>query len=230
MVFPITCVDNFYQDPDSVVKFANSLTFQKTTEGIYPGLRTYALDLLDKKFFDIFCEKLFSLFFDYQQTSVKWNVETSFQKILPFTSDEDPVINSGWIHIDDKSVAAGVIYLNKNTNLNAGTSIYQVKYPEIYQNNVDGYEDSSPRADLYAGKKINIAEYRRKKIEQESLFEKTLDFSNVYNRLILYDSETWHKESSFIINSQDARLTQVFFIDYVESHSFPIQRKNQFNI
>lgn len=229
MVFPITCVDNFYQDPDSVVEFANSLTFEKIP-GIYPGLRTNPLHLVNEKFFDLFCEKLFSLFFDYQQTPVKWNVVTKFQKILPFTSDEDPVINSGWIHLDECSVAAGVIYLNKDTNLNAGTSIYQVKYPDLYQNNITDYGDATPRIDLYAGEKIDIVEYRRKKIEQEILFEKTLDISNVYNRLILYDSETWHKESSFIINSQDARLTQVFFIKSVESYNFPIQRKNQFNI
>ena len=69
-------------------------------------------------------------------------------------------------------------------------------------------------------------------IEKEifNMFYEKTSFNNVYNRLILYDSETWHKESSFIINSQNARLTQVFFIDLVESYSFPIQRKNQFNI
>jgi hypothetical protein len=237
MPVPITCVDNFYEDPDSIVEFANSLTFGGAydNEGVYPGLRTPRLHLIDENFYDAFCGKVLSLFFDYglQQIPMKWTIDTAFQKILPFTSDKDPIINSGWIHIDNNSPVAGVIYLNKDTNLNAGTSIYQVKYPELYdKNNPDNYGDNSSRIDLYDNQKIDLTEYRRKKIKHETLFDKTIDFSNVYNRLILYDSKTWHKESSFIINSQDdARLTQVFFIDPEESdYSSPIHRKNQFNI
>ena len=83
MVLPITCIDNFYENPDEVVKFAQSLEFKKTP-GIYPGLRTDLLSTIDPIFFNSFCNKLFSVFFDYTISEVEWTVKTVFQKIYPF--------------------------------------------------------------------------------------------------------------------------------------------------
>jgi len=235
MVFPLTCIDNFYENPDAVVEFANSLEFTKMP-GIYPGLRTNFLHNINQIFFDKFCEKLFSVFFDYSQAPVNWNVQTHFQKIYPFTDDGNELINSGWIHLDADAVAAGVIYLNKNTNIKAGTSMYQMKYPELCKEYKDGemryldYGLNTARIDFYDGKEVDIEDYKKQKIEHEELFEKTLDVGNVYNRLILYDIDYWHKESSFIMNDSNPRLTQVFFIPSVEASNFPIQRKKQYNI
>ena len=235
MVLPLTCIDNFYENPDAVVEFANSLEFSKMP-GIYPGLRTDVLYNINENFFNAFCGKLFSVFFDYNQAPVNWNVQTAFQKILPFTDDGDELINSGWIHLDSSAVAAGVIYLNKNTNIKAGTSMYQMKYPELCKEHIDeetrylDYGNNTARIDFYANKEVDMEEYRKKKIEHEELFEKTLDIGNVYNRLVLYDIDYWHKESSFIMNNPEPRLTQVFFISSLEASSFPIQRKRQYEI
>jgi hypothetical protein len=231
MVLPITCIDNFYNNPDEIVEFAESLKFEKTP-GIYPGIRTDLLSEINPDFFNAFCNKLFSLFFDYNQGEVNWEVNTVFQKIYPFSEDENSILNSGWIHLDSPyEVAAGVIYLNKESNVNAGTSIYKIKYPELILNKVDGhlyYGDNTARVDFYANLPVDIEEYKEKKIQHEELFEKTLEFGNVYNRLVLYDIEYWHKESNFIANKFNPRLTQVFFIKSISGNSFPILRKNEY--
>jgi hypothetical protein len=229
MAFPITCIDNFYQNPDEIVKFANSLEFKKTP-GIYPGLRTELLSTLNPEFFNNFCTKLFSLFYDYNQGAVDWQVQTVFQKIYPFFDRNDSILNSGWIHLDSPNhIAAGVVYLNKDTDVKAGTSVYKIKYPEYL---TDGpydylnYGDNTPRIDFYQNKKVNIEDYKNKKLQHEELFEKTLEFGNVYNRLVLYDVNYWHKESNFTVNTFEPRMTQVFFIESIMAHSFPILRKN----
>jgi len=239
MTFPLTCIDNFYENPDAVVEFTNSLEFSKVP-GVYPGVRTDLLHIITPDFFNLFCNKLFSVFFDYTQAPVNWNVSSAFQKIYPFTDDGDVILNSGWIHLDGAPLAAGVIYLNKNANINAGTSLYQIKYPELcnvekfYRDGEEmiylDYGDNTARIDFYDHKEVDTEEYKRKKIAHEELFEKTLEFGNVYNRLVLYDIEYWHKESSFIINGTDPRLTQVFFISSVQANSFPIDRKKQYKI
>ena len=228
MVLPITCIDNFYENPDEVVKFAQSLEFKKTP-GIYPGLRTDLLSTIDPIFFNSFCNKLFSVFFDYTISEVEWTVKTVFQKIYPFSNDNDELLNSGWIHLDDPTtVAAGVIYLNKDSNLKAGTSLYRVKDSEYV--GIFDYGDNTTRIDFYANKDVDIEEYKNKKMHHEELFEKTLEIGNVYNRLILYNINYWHKESSFIVNNFEPRMAQVFFVENMSATSFPILRKNNYSL
>lgn len=231
MVFPISCVEDFYHNPDEVLEYALSLEYGKY--GIYPGYRTKPLHTLNKNFFDEFCSKLFSLFFDYQYCNVNWVVTTAFQKTCHFYDKTDSVLNSGWIHLDSSCVAAGVIYLNKKSNLESGTTLYRPKYKDLYKKCLSDrtdYGDYSPRIKFYANESIDIEEYKKRKLEHESLFEKTLEFNNVYNRLIMFDSSCWHKESSFIANEFEPRLTQVFFIKSIEAKSFPINRKNNYEI
>ena len=54
MIWPNLCVDNFFQEPDKVVEFANSLTFTKPKIANYPGKRSEALYLINNEFFE-FC-------------------------------------------------------------------------------------------------------------------------------------------------------------------------------
>ena len=64
MAVPITCVDNFYSDPDKIRNLALGLEFEPAEKRFnFPGERTAHLFDVDKDFFDQFCEKLFSLFF-----------------------------------------------------------------------------------------------------------------------------------------------------------------------
>ena len=218
MNFPALCIDNFYNNPDEVRDFALSLEFKKQP-GNYPGERSNCLHEVNREFFNVFCEKLFSIFYNYNSDYIEWNIDTCFQKIYPYSEDRNSPLNSGWYHQDSHSVAAGVIYLNPNSNLDAGTTIGKVENSEI------DYDDYSYRNRLYAGEDINKLEYQRKILNHNSKFNKTLEFKNVYNRLILYDTAYWHKETNFLANDYEPRLTQIFFIDRLEASSgTPINR------
>jgi hypothetical protein len=230
MIFPALCVDNFYDNPDQVREFALSLEYKKQL-GNYPGLRTDPLYDIDYNFFNTSVSKIVSLFFNYNNENISWEVTTYFQKIYPFSEDKNSLLNSGWYHEDSfDGVAAGVIYLNPNSNLDAGTTIGQLKL-NLSESDVC-YENMEWRNKLYANEKIDQVKYQQKIIEHNSMFDKTLEFKNVYNRFIFYDASYWHKESNFFADEYEPRLTQVFFIHKIQSSCgmMPIERSKQFYI
>lgn len=223
MNFPSLCVDNFYKDPNKVREFALSLEYVKQP-GNYPGLRSCPLFELENSFFNDFCTKLFSIFFNYDNEYVNWNVISYFQKIYPYSEDKNSPLNSGWYHEDSgDNVAAGVIYLNPYPYFDAGTTI---GFPK--SNCTINLSDFDWRNKLYAEEPIDRREYQHKIIDHNMKFDKTLEFKNVYNRMIMYDSCYWHKESNFFANETEPRLTQVFFVNQVSSGGgTPIQRMNK---
>ena len=85
--FPITCIDDFYSDPDEVRRFALSCDFDQKTAGNYPGVRTKMIHYISENFFNTFCAKLFSLFYNYKHEHINWIVETAFQKIYPLSDN-----------------------------------------------------------------------------------------------------------------------------------------------
>lgn len=224
MAVPITCVDNFYSDPDKIRNWALGLDFEPAKKRFnFPGERTAHLFDVDKGFFDQFCEKLFSLFFDYT-TPVNWVCETYFQKIYPYHKDYNSPLNSGWAHVDDNYAFAGVIYLNQNPNLDSGTTLLTPNSQFTSMQDLD----FSYRNRFYHNEKIAEEEYSRKIQEHNKKFDVSVDIKNKYNRLICYDHDTWHKESNFFMD-EGFRLTQVFFVKEVTANSFPNQRVKNIN-
>lgn len=213
--FPITVVDNFFDDPYKIREFALSCDFQKMS-GNYPGERTKMLSEIHPSYFNSFCKKLFSLFYYYEPNpNVIWNVETTFQKIYPFDDDKSSPLNSGWIHSDDSiSLAAGVIYLNPKPNLDAGTSFYKLK-DDVFDTSGVNYE---MRNDLYANRKVDPDSYKKELDKLNGFFDRTLEVKNVFNRMAFYGSDTPHKENNFVASDTEPRLTQVFFIHNIQSN------------
>ena len=221
MVFPVTCMDNFYQNPDEIREYALSLDYSRGPEDKYPGVRSDYIHTLNPDLFDLSCKKLFSIFFDLKVGNFNWEVEINFQKIYPYEcSDSNKQdINSGWIHQDSSTVLAAVVYLNPTPNLDSGTSIYRLKekynqYHLPYCGNL--------KSDFYDHRsKLSEDEYLKKKLEHNSKFEKTLDVKNVYNRIICYPGDYFHTQSRFLIDTEDVRLTQVFFVKSLTSSVSP---------
>ena len=121
----ISIVDNFFKDPDKIVDFASSLKF-KQSDGFYPGQRSEELHITAPNFFNKTILKILALYFDYNNTEVFYrNANMYFQKIKPFDKNKNSILNEGLIHQDSYFNLAGVIYLNKKPDLNAGTSIYK---------------------------------------------------------------------------------------------------------
>ena len=63
MTYPITIVDDFFEDPDGIVEMAKSMKYYTPNTGNWPGTRTKNLHVEDKRFFNYFGQKLHLLFY-----------------------------------------------------------------------------------------------------------------------------------------------------------------------
>jgi hypothetical protein len=59
--FPTICVEDFYDNPDSVRQFALSQKYEKSDDGKWPGKRTANLHEINPILFDQFCNKIHNL-------------------------------------------------------------------------------------------------------------------------------------------------------------------------
>jgi hypothetical protein len=201
MKYPIQIVDNFYEDPDKIRKYALAQNFIKR-DGDYPGIRTERLSDLNKQFFEFFANKVASLYFSDKDIKLEYDIFTNFQII-------DGKYNMGWIHQDDIGYfdVAGVVYLSPGAPINTGTT--------IYKQTSDILKQISIPMDPYTIENLNIVEYEKEQKIYNSQFEKTLDVGNVYNRLTVYPVKAWHTQSGFFGNTKEnSRLTQVFFAKF----------------
>lgn len=208
--FPVTVVDNFYENPEIVREFALSQKFYPST-GAYPGSRTDLISNLNQKFFNTFCEKVISLFYNLNDTQVDWQVETTFQKIGRLSKDKESKFNEGWIHYDPH-IFSGILYLSENS---VGTNIYD----PIDPNDVD-YEQYQ-RDIFYSGNEISEEEYAKGIIENNSKFKESIRIEGKFNRLVLFEGGVWHGVPSFYCQNQE-RLTQVFFFHKLNPTMDPI--------
>jgi len=223
MKFPVLCVDNFYKNPEKIRNFALSLDYKKDLS-INPGLRTEHLYNIDIHFFNKFCEKLFSLFYNYDVERCDWKVETKFQKTFRKSNDPNSILNMGWNHLDNNVVFAGVIYLNQNPYPNSGTTISKL-------NGDRKIFDYAPRDEFYSSDNYSkLKDYELNLLNHDKNFEDSIIIKNKFNRMICYDSNYWHKESNFFSDFNDPRLTQVFFVHDLKVSSYPIERSNLYNL
>ena len=218
-MIPTSCIDNFYSDPDSIRDFALSLDYHYPNEKeFYPGMRTKCLSEIDKNFHEFAVKKFLSCFFELPLNTPHYT-NSCFQKIYPYNSNH-PSTNEGWAHVDNdkpfKTLAA-VVYLNKKTCLDSGTMILSPKIG--YENYSISYDDGMLSRKLYNKKlsdeNINFDSYSKSIQNHNGKFNTTVEFKNVYNRLVAYDGSNWHKQPSFLV-PEEYRLTQVFFIDFLE--------------
>lgn len=213
--FPVICVDDFYDDPDKIRNFALSQSFYHTEDGKWPGKRTKHLADINREFFNEFCHKLFSLYFDLDNTHMQWDVTTGFQLIEPFSHDETSPKNKGWIHHDTDAVLGGIIYLNDDAIDTAGTHIYRLK---------DGCTREQTYSPWYIDTKKKYYKdgiddnYDNLILEHTNMFTEVATFKNIYNRLVSFDGNDFHGVNSFYTTGAP-RLTQYFFVNKIEMHS-----------
>ena len=217
--FPITCCDGFYEDPDAVREFALSLDYEKKP-GVYPGLRSEMISKLSLEFHLMSVKKMLSMFddFDSKGDNNQFDCVSCFQKIWPFSENKDDVLNDGWVHFDGNTIAAAVVYLDPNPTPDSGTSMY---FPSL--ENYEYFSDEvtedirNTRIQIHSTHKPSdqklIKKYEKYLIKNNSRFEKTLEVKNRYNRMIAYDGQQYHAQSSYWSDNEDFRLTQVFFIN-----------------
>ena len=166
------------------------------------------------------CRKLFSVFYDLKNQPVTWEVTSYFQKIYPMQGDAQ-FKNTGWIHADDNTTLAGLIYLSPNAKLSSGTSIFRLK-PDSFI-----LEKNEEKHAFFKGEAVDPVAYDRAISEHNNKFEETARFGNVYNRMIAYDGVDYHQASDFDCG-EEFRLTQVFFIKNILAQHTPIARMNEY--
>ncbi len=230
--FNTSVVDNFFKDPDEIVNLANSLDFTIGPKGHWPGVRTQSLHLIDKNLFNSVLQKIFSLSFDYRHHNVNWdNVEMYFQKTYPYDlKNKTSILNTGMIHQDGDYPMVGLIYLTKNANINSGTSIF---LPKKFQKNYEKITSAFAKRKRKIYKKPlekltkkDLIEYENLLNDVNSNYNESVRFNNIYNRLIAYNGNEYHKCNSFYTGEKE-RLTLIFFVRRIQSTAFfPLQRLN----
>jgi hypothetical protein len=233
--FPIL-VDNFFEDPEALVKLGKSLP--KEIVGRQPGKRSKQLWEIDQSLHNAIIRKTLSCYYDLDYVNISWqNSNCSFHEIPRFSEDKNDIINKGWIHQDAAVLGtdevAGLIYLTPDIDPDSGTSLWSLKSGVKIEIQADSFYDQNEQGwHNEDGSFANGEEYRKLYLEQqESLVEK-LRFQNIFNRMITYDTMEWHGANSYYHeDGKDPRLTLAFFIAGIESDSeFPLKRgKNSEN-
>jgi hypothetical protein len=218
--FPVS-VDNFFDNPDRIVRYAKSLPMKSASTGNWPGKRTEALWKIDKDLNQAILLKIMSCYYDISYQNIYWDIShLSFQEIPAFSKNKNDARNRGWIHFDTEKQfeIAGLIYLTPDIDPDSGTSLFALNQQKdeeykLYQKQVD--------------QKIlgDEAYYAKKVEEQGEFFIETTRFANIYNRMIMYDVNEFHRANSYYSGDEkDARLTLVFFIGGMDVGMFPLER------
>ena len=202
MTYPITIVDNFFEDPDGIVEIANELKYYTPNTGNWPGQRTKNLHVEDPRFFSYFGSKIHLL--HYETVPEYWNLQCHFQMIHPFCDDKNSKKNRGWIHRDIDTWFGGIVYLKKDPEPNTGTSVYKVKkgYSHQYAKEIEQKEA------LYRSEVVSDSDYTKAYDSMRDQFEETVTVTNVYNRFVMFNGNTHHGVQTF---GTTPRLTLNFF-------------------
>ena len=223
--FPAVCIDNFFDNPDKVREWGLSLSKQKDPEGRWPGKRSEHLCEVDEKWNQMLVAKILLAYYGWESMNhVTWNESyISFQVVK---SHEHENCNKGLIHMDadskDEIGIAGLIYLTPNADLNSGTSIYKLKDNHNFKKE-DGEHISKLKKDLYLNNNVDTKEWDKAIEKNYNDFDETIRFNNVYNRMICYNTFSWHGAMSTNARDDD-RLTLVFFIKGIHAGMYPLSR------
>ena len=211
--YPLTVVNNFFDNPDEIREWALSLSFEKDSGGTWPGERTQPLHTISSNFFTYVNQKIFSLFYEHKEASPDTNYVTTmmFQKI-------DSTYNKGLVHLDRTSQLTGIIYLNKNGDFDSGTSLF--KHKSINSGNYISNTEFEKRQYYVSEDKDgldNLIDNNRDK------FYETDRIGGYYNRLVLFEGNQYHAANYFNSLEED-RLTLVIFNRSIKSNIAPVAR------
>ncbi len=220
--YPITVVNNFYENPDEVRKFALSQQFEychqiKDISYTFPGSRTKDLSMIHPDLFQKVCHKLTSIFHNFEHDVLRWQITTCFQSVTKN-------FERGVIHHDNDTVFAAVLYLSKEPLKRSGTTLYktgkffdQKKYETALNSNDERFKKNQPVDTNY-----------------HYMFDEIVSVENTYNTLIVYEGHHHHSANEFFGDTlENSRLTQVFFcrrVDGTKESAFPLLRSKKVSI
>jgi hypothetical protein len=207
-IIPTTVVDNFFNDPYLVKDFAQKQNYTSDKFNQWPGERTESVHLLSPEFFSNTINKFLQIFYPSNE-HIEWSGYGFFQRI---NSNYD----RGWVHVDG-TLITGIVYLNEDATLDAGTTIYQPKILGEQMLHVE--QRCAANKDPTATK-----QYENYRLDNQNQFEESITVKNKFNRLVAFDSHLYHAGNQYFGTDANSRLTMVFFIDKLFTNAFPLQR------
>jgi hypothetical protein len=177
-------IDNFYDNPLEIREFALSCEYHK--ENYYPGKRTisYSNDILKEKI-----ESIVYPFSGKITSFTSYDTDNGCFQILKKTDET-------WIHKDYNNINwGGVIFLTPDAPINSGTGFYKFKGDNKDSGFSEKHDSSENAID---NTKWEMIDY----------------IGNVFNRLILFNSQRLHQGLNYFGNNDNnGRLIQVFFFN-----------------
>jgi hypothetical protein len=222
-LYPLTVIENFYEDPDAIREFALSQQYRYCHEipdakYVFPGCRSKDLFDLDKALHEKICSKLVSIFHNTEHDYMRWAISTNFQSVTEEYKD-------GVIHTDHNTIFAAVLYLTPDAPLNSGTSLFKPNKTFDEQKYLKALADNDAR--FKSGEIVMDTSYH-------SMFDEIVRVNNVYNTLILYEGQHYHAANQFFGKTMaDSRLAQVFFINKIDAQKqsvFPLSRTKAIHV
>jgi hypothetical protein len=186
-------VDNFYNNPYDTRKYILTQDFK--VRGNYPGQRT--ISYANQHLKDIIQEYITP--FGGKITDFPMPDETNkdnnniYNGAFQFTTSRD----RSWVHIDGANNWAGVLYMTPNAPLSSGTSFYHFHDGTTCKRDMEILENKE-ETDKYS--------------QDLTKWKKVDEVGNIFNRLILFNSNRFHMSMDYFGDSKEnGRLFQVFF-------------------
>lgn len=191
------CIDDFFDLPEEVIKISDSVTYDGSSYGISPGLRS---EPLESKF-PLLCKyvtmRVLSEYYDLsKKIEVGCNTTTHFNKI-PYSCGD------GIIHTDDNTITT-IVYLNKNPVPNSGTSVYKRK--KI----ITDFTAQTLRIEIFKDDK-QTEEWKRLRDEYNSNYDEIMRVNGSYNSALIFNGYVPHK-MDLDTEQEGERLTLIQFI------------------
>lgn len=200
----IRIVDDFFDDPDSVVALSEEMDFSLRNPQ-WPGVRTQDLKEHAPKVKDMFVEHICDHYPRLNPFELNLDFRCGFQKVNSFSKDQYDSKNRGWAHQDTNCKWAGIMFLNKNPEPDTGTVFYKgtqsisVRKESLYY-----------KMELYNGDPLHEEEYKNAYEKMHSELEVDMIVEPVYNRMLIFNgSEHYHCAHTYGLSQ--TRLTFVWF-------------------
>ncbi len=183
--------DNFYSNPDEVREYALNLNYD--VNGNYPGHRSSNHYVTDDT-----CNGIEALVERDYGKVIEWNFyepdSGHYGGCFQYTTCRD----RSWIHHDNTTSWAGLIYLTPGAPLSAGTGIFQHKDTNLSIRSRDPKLNQKMHNDSQDLTKWELVDR----------------IGNVFNRLVLYPGHYWHMSLDYFGSDLNSgRLFQTFFFN-----------------
>ena len=186
-------IDNFYENAYETRKYILTQDFK--VRGNYPGQRTisYAnqhLKDIIQEYITPFGGKIIDFPMPDETNKDNNNI---YNGAFQYTTSRD----RSWVHIDGNNNWAGVLYMTPNAPLSSGTSFYHFHDGTTCKRDMEILENKE-ETDKYS--------------QDLTKWKKVDEVGNVFNRLILFNSNRFHMSMDYFGDSKEnGRLFQVFF-------------------